>query len=227
MTRVAQSARYRAAHSPACQLKRRFAPRQRRDRAVVTYLAERIRRRIFAGGEEVRRTQRSFHNAAGRAENNACAGAVAQRRIKRGFRDVFHIEVLGTRHARQLSGGDDQIDIAAVTGRIHARQLALGLFCDARHDGDAVNFVRVHAEIVRQPGLADRAEHLLRRLSGGQTAGHFRELRLQKAHPARAARGKHRLVVQIACLQALEQLGAFLHDGQIGGKRGVEHIIRA
>ena len=45
-------------------------------------------------------------------------------------------EVLGTRHARQLSGGDDQIDIAAVTGRIHARQLALGLFCDARHDGD-------------------------------------------------------------------------------------------
>ena len=135
--------------------------------------------------------------------------------------------MLGTRHARQLSGGDDQIDIAAVTGRIHARQLTLGLFCDARHDGDAVNFVRVHAEIVRQPGLADRAEHLLRRLGGGQAAGHFWELRLQKAHPARAARGKHRLVVQIARLQALEQLGALLHDGQIGGKRGVEHIIRA
>ena len=37
LTRVAQSARYRAAHSPACQLERRFAPRQRRNRAVVLY----------------------------------------------------------------------------------------------------------------------------------------------------------------------------------------------
>ena len=168
---------------------------------------------VLAGHEVVRRAERGVHHAAGRAEHDRRARAAAERGVELLLRQMDRGNVVRAEHNVQLARGDAHIDIGNAVLAAHGRQRTLALLCDARHDGDAVNFVRIHAEVVCQPGLADRAEHLLRRLGGGQTAGHFRELRLQKAHPARAARGKHGLVVQIARLQTLEQLGALLHDG--------------
>jgi len=111
LTCVAQSACYRAAHSPACQLERRFAPRQRRNRAVVTHLAECIRRRIFAGGEEVRRTQRGLHNAACRAENNACSGVNAKRHIRCTRLNFIKLDSQFFNHKNQFFGCDYIIHI--------------------------------------------------------------------------------------------------------------------
>ena len=78
-----------------------------------------------------------------------------------------------------------------------------------------------------QPALCHRAEHLLRRLRRRQASGHFRVLAFEKTNPAGAARGEHRLVLEVSGIETLEQLRSFLHDSEVGRERRIEYIIRS
>ena len=57
----------------------------------------------------------------------------------------------------------------------------------------------------------------------------FRELMFEEFHPSRTARGEQRqrniLVATQIFGQAVDELGAFLHDGQVGGPIGIKHIV--
>ena len=53
------------------------------------------------------------------------------------------------------------------------------------------------------------------------------ELGLDKPDPARTAGGEHGPCVLVPVGKALHKLAALLHDGQVGGEVGVEHIVKA
>ncbi len=55
----------------------------------------------------------------------------------------------------------------------------------------------------------------------------MRELSLQEPHPAGTAAGEHGPVIFVPVGKALDELTALLHDGQVGGEVGVEHIVEA
>ena len=80
--------------------------------------------------------------------------------------------------------------------------------------------------------LGDSAKHLLRRLGRGQAVNKLRIARLHKAHPARAAAREHGPAAAVALTlgggaQALEQLGALLHNGEVGREISIEHVLKA
>jgi len=131
--------------------------------------------------------------------------------------------VLGAHDTGKFSRRQHQIHITARAGRLHAGELALGFLCNAGHDRNTVNVFRFNAQVMSQPALCHRAEHLLRR----QASGHFRVLAFEKTNPAGAARGEHRLVLEVSGIQTLEQLRPFLHDSEVGRERCIEHIIRS
>ncbi len=74
--------------------------------------------------------------------------------------------------------------------------------------------------------LRHGAEHLLGALAVAGSP-QVMVMAFEVAHPARAAAGEHRLVFGLPRLEAADELGAFLHDGQVGGEGGVEDIVEA
>ena len=85
----------------------------------------------------------------------------------------------------------------------------------------------IDAHLFGKVALGHGAEHLLGGLGGRQIARIVGELRLQKPHPAGAAGGKHGPAVLAPVGKPLNELAALLHDGQIGGEVGVEHVVEA
>ena len=85
----------------------------------------------------------------------------------------------------------------------------------------------IHADLLREEALGDGAEHGLGRFCGGKVGRVFRVLGFHEAHPAGAAGGEHGPSVLIPVGEAPDELAALLHDRQVGGEIGVEHIVEA
>ena len=136
------------------------------------------------------------------------------------------MDALGTDHAHQFARRQHQIHVAPGFG-VHRGQLAFLFFGHAGHDGNAVQLIRRYAQFAGKVVLGHCAEHLLRALGGRKPVGPLRVMALEVTHPAGAATREHRQVARLARLVAVQELGAFLHDRQIGAERGVEHIVKA
>ena len=135
-------------------------------------------------------------------------------------------------HAHHLAHRQRNVHIGRAVLAHHARQRALGLLGRARHHGHHKQALGLHAQHFGVVGLGDGAEHLLRRLGRGQAVDKLGVTRLHKAYPARAAACEHGPAAAVALAlggltQALEQLGALLHNGEIGREVGVEHVLKA
>ena len=142
--------------------------------------AERVGLGIFAGDQIVGRTQGCFHDAAGGAENNACAGTGAQGGIERLVGQSGHIDMLGANHAGDLPYRQAQIYILAGACIVHGRQVGFLLLGHTGHNGQAENPVGVYAQFVGKVGLCHSAEHLLRRFGRGELIHHIRVLGLEE-----------------------------------------------
>ena len=135
-------------------------------------------------------------------------------------------------HAHHLAHRQRNVHIGRAALAHHARQRALGLLGRARHHGHHKQALGLHAQHLGVVGLGDGAEHLLRRLGRGQAVDKLGVTRLHKAYPARAAAREHGPAAAVALAlggltQALEQLGALLHNGEVGREIGVEHVLKA
>ena len=117
--------------------------------------------------------------------------------------------------------------IRVAAGVVHLRALALGLLGGAGHDGDHEHLVGVDAHLLGEIALGHRAEHLLGGLGGGEAVRIGGILALQEADPAGAAGGEHGPAVLAPVGEALDELAALLHDGEVGGEVGVEDIVKA
>ena len=188
---------------------------------------ESVRVRILARNKEVRRAQRRVHHAAGRAEDDRRAGRGAERAVELLLGQVLGFNVIRAHHNVQLARRDAHVDIGVARVVFHRRQRAFALFRHARHDRDDEQTLCVDADLFGKVALRHRAEHLLGRLGRGEIVRQFGVLGLHKANPARAAGREHRPLILILVGEALDKLAAFLHDREVGGKVGVEHIVEA
>ena len=127
----------------------------------------------------------------------------------------------------------------ANSGRRELGARGLVLLRLAGHDGDDDQVLGLHADLLGVVALGDRAEHLLRALAGARDVQQVREVVLEEVDPARAARGEDRqarLLLRVGVglagplelevlLHAADELVALLHDGEVGGEVGVEHLV--
>ena len=183
--------------------------------------------RIFAGDEVVCGAQRRVHNAAGSAEYDGGSGAGTQWTVEVLLGQEHGVDVVGAHHDIQLAGGDDHIHVGIAAGVLHGGQGALALLGYAGHYGYHEYLVGVYAYLLGKVALRNGAEHLLRGFGGGEVIRKLGILGLQKAHPARAAGGKHGPLVLILMGKALYKFTAFFHYGEVGGEVGIEHIVKA
>ena len=187
---------------------------------------------VLARHQVIGRAHGGLHHAARGAKDHARARAKAQRRIERLLDQRVHAHVARADHAHHLAHRQRNVHIGRAVLAHHARQRALGLLGRARHNGHHEQALGLHAQHLGVVGLGNSAEHLLRRLGRGQAVDKLRIAGLHKAHPTRAAARKHGQAAAVTLAlgggaQALEQLGALLHNGEVGREIGIEHVLKA
>ena len=218
---AAQAADHGAAHRGAGQLKGGLP-----QSGPGTDRREGVRVRVFPCEHIGRCPQGRLHHAAGGPEDNSGPGVDAQGAVRLLFRQEGGFQLVGPEHTDQLPGRENQVHIRAAVHR-HGRQLTLRLFGHTGHDGHAEDFFRRYPQRLSKPALSHAAKHLLGRLGGGKLMGQLRVLALQEPDPAGAAACEHGPAGQPPGLEAVEELAALLHNGQVGGKVGVKHILEA
>lgn len=221
--RIGKAAGNRTADNSAVHVKFRFAPA-----LLSADCAEGIRCRVRADNRIISGAQGSFHNAAGCAEDDAGTRTDTERGIEFRFGQAGNIDIFRTDQAVHFARRERDVHILNAVGLpdIHVPVL-FRLLGEARHDGNTADFLRRDADLLGKITLRDSAKHLLRALRRRQIRHKLRVLRFEEAHPARAAGGEHRIVLEFSRGEALEEFGCFLHDGQVSGERGVEDIIKA
>ena len=139
------------------------------------------------------------------------------------FRQTVKAQSCHANHLSKFAGGQNNIDIL-IAGRIHLRSLAFIFFGDTRHYRYYKHFLSRNPHLICIIGLCNRTKHLLWRFAGGNVIQQVRVVLLHKVNPARATGGNHRQRASI--FHPVEQLIAFLHNGQVGRKVGVEYLIK-
>ena len=224
---VAQPVRHGDAHLGAIDIGHGFLPT-----VEPTHLGKEVGIGILARHQVICRAHGGLHHAARGAKDHTRARAKAQRRIERLLDQRADAHVACADHAYHLAHRQRNVHVGRAVLAHHARQRALGLFGGARHHGHHKQALGLHAQNLGVISLGDSAKHLLRRLGRGQAVNKLRIARLHKAHPARAAAREHGPAAAVALAlggltQALEQLGALLHNGEVGREIGVEHVLKA
>ena len=138
-----------------------------------------------------------------------------------------HLAQVQTLHANQPSqfpGGEDGVDVRQPV-LPHLRPAGLELLGRTRHDADAEDSRRVDLFPRRKIAFDDGSHHLLRTLAGGEVVDEIGIKSLDKLDPAGRAAGEHGQ--PSAVLEAMQQLGAFLHDRQVCGEARIEHALEA
>ena len=181
-------------------------------------------RQLLAGNNLSNGTQSRFHYAACSAEDNCGTSAGSQRRIELCFFQSVKIYTCLANHASQLARCNNYVYIT-ITAGAHFFARSLCLFRGTGHYRYTDNFSRVNACAFRKVGFGNSAEHLLRRFGSRKMRQQLRIFQLNHIYPAGAAGGNHRQ--HAAILQTLQELMAFLHNSQVGGKVCIKNLIKA
>ena len=224
---VAQPVRHGDVHLGAIDIGHGFLPA-----VEPSHVGKEVGIGVLARHQVICRAHRGLHHAARGAKDHARARTKAQRRVERLLGERIDAHVTRADHAHHLAHRQRDVHIGRTALAHHARQRALGLLSRTRHHGHHKQALGLQAQHLGVIGLGDGAEHLLRRFGRGQAVNKLRVTRLHKAHPARAAAREHGPAATVALAlgglaQALEQLGALLHNGEIGREIGVEHVLKA
>lgn len=184
----------------------------------------------FAAVDLVGGTHSGLHNTASGAEDDGSTGGLTERTVEVFLGHAVEVDVVLLEHVGELTGGEAEVDILVATVAEFGTS-ALALLGEAGHDGDDDEVFALHADLRGEVVLGDSAEHTLRRLGGRGVVEQVGEVLLVEGDPSGAAAGEERqldvLVASEELLHAAEELGAFLHDGQVGAPVGVEDIVEA
>lgn len=178
----------------------------------------------FAGDLFVYGTQGCFHNTAGGTEDCTGTGTESKRIVKCTFWQILEGQANVLDELDELAGGKDNVDILSAVAA-HFRPGGLKFLSRAGHDGDRDDIVHVDAGIFRIIGFGNSAEHAHRGFCRGKMADTVGEVFLHVVDPARTAGGHHGQGAAI--LQAIQEFGALLHDGEIGTKIRIKDLVEA
>ena len=154
----------------------------------------------------------------------APAGSDCKRIVKFLVLQCAEVDPRLLNHASDLAGRDCNIDVR------HARRALIGS-CDlellrgARNCRHHIDILGIPAHLFGIVGLHHCTEHLLRGLAGRQIVNEIREVMLAELDPSRRAGGNHRQNALV--LNASDQLGCLLDNGQVGGQIHIEHAVKA
>ncbi len=194
------------------------------DAREPAHVVEFQRLRLFARNFFVNGAERRFHDAARRAEDCAGAGACAERAVKLAFRQVFEGKADVADQLDEFAGGQHSVHVAhSVAANFRTRRLEF--LRGAGHDGDGKDILDRDARVLRVISLGNRAEHGHRGFRRGKVRQKLRIVLFDEIDPAGAAGSHHRH--DAAVLDAVQQLRAFLHDGEVGAEVRVEDPVEA
>ena len=160
----------------------------------------------------------SLRYAACHAEDNAGSGVRSKGSVRLGVGQVFEVNTGLGYHTSQLLRGEDKID------EPFAVLFKLGALC-LRFLGGAGHYCHGEDALSSEVSADKRAEHLHGRAAGRYLRHELGMLILNMLYPARTARGEHRQLC--ARLKLVQEFSSFLHDGKVGGERGIEYIVRS
>ena len=177
------------------------------------------------GDKAVCCAKRSFHNTTRDTEDRASAGVGAEEIVSGFVRKRHEVDTGGLDHTSELARRQNNIGVLeARRGHILIAG-NLELLSRAGHDRSDMDVLAVDAVLLCPVSLGECAEHLLRRLGGREVIGEVGSVLLHPVCPSGAAGGDERKLA--ARREALDELGAFFHDRDIGGEVGVEHLLEA
>ena len=189
--------------------------------------AEGIRVGIGAGDQIIGAAEGGVHHTAGGTEDHRRTGTGTQRTVEGSLLHGGGVDLLAPEHPHDLTGSQHNIHVGIVADGPHGGQGRLAFFCGAGHDGHYKDALGVHTDLLGKVALGQSAEHLLGTLGSGEIVGIIRELALQEPHPAGTAGGEHGPRVPLPMGKAVHELTALLHNGEVGGKIGIKHVVKA
>mmetsp|Transcript_49715 Transcript_49715/g.101050 ORF Transcript_49715/g.101050 Transcript_49715/m.101050 type:complete len:387 (-) Transcript_49715:104-1264(-) len=176
--------------------------------------------------------QCGLHHAAGGTKQLRPAAAGAQWVVKLLLLQLHQVDAGVCKHGGGLDCCDDVVDVAATTALI-ARTVGLALLTHTRHQRARQHVARLDAGLGREEVLDDGAHHHLGRLARREVRDELGVRLLDHGNPARAARCEHgHWLVGVGVAlevvrQAVKQLRALLHDGQISSQKGIKDTVKA
>ena len=179
---------------------------------------------LLAGHDLGNGTQGRLHHAAGRTEDMSRTGGHAEDGVELLIGQLGQHHTGTVQHIAQLTGGDGNIHIGQAHGAL-AVPADLILLRGAGHHAYHHDILGVEALLLGVVGLYQCTEHLLRALAGGKVLHKFGVIMLAEFDPAGGTAGDEGQGA--ALLQAVQQLGALLHDGHIGGGVHVKYPVEA
>ena len=195
------------------------------DAVESTYGSEGDGAVFLAGKNVVNGTESCFHNAAGYAEDNACAGCFAHDvGIEFLIRKLVENDTAAADHFCKFAGSKNGVNIFKAVFIYHFGTLFFKFLCGAGHDGYNKDIFGVDAILFCIIGFDDCALHLVGRLAGRKVIELICVIGFAIVYPAGGAGSDHRK--NAAVLHTAEKLGSLFHDGKVCAEVGVINFFK-
>ena len=187
-------------------------------------------RGALAGEVCVGGAQGGLHHAAGVAEDHAGSRGLAHQGVVGGVLQSGPVDAGGLGPPGQLPGGDDlvgvphSLDAVVVTGGVHLLPPDLEFLGRTRSQSNVDDLPGIQSHLFGKVGLNRGTLHADGAFGGGEMGQQFRGIDLSKVYPAGTAAGELGKGA-VFFRDPADQLAGLLHDSQIGGEVGVQHIV--
>jgi len=169
-------------------------------------------------------TESSLHYTAGSTEDSACAGTDIEGSVEGLVGKIAEVDTCGLDDSAKLAGGDSNVNVGnTCCGLVGTGNLEL--LRGTGNSGYEEDILRIKTHLLCVVGLIHSTEHLLRRLTGRKIIGKLREVVLAVLDPSGRTRGDHGK--STAVLNAAEELGSFLNDGEVSGEIHIVYAVKA
>ena len=181
---------------------------------------------VFLAGENVVNGSESrFHNAAGYAEDNACAGSFAHDILVEFFvRKFGEYDTASADHIAEFAGCDNCVNVFKTFAVNHFGSFFFKLLCSAGHYGNNKDIFRVDSVFFGIITFDYCALHLMRRFAGRKVVKLICIIGFAIVYPARGAGSYHRK--NSAVFHSAEKFGSLFHNGKVCAEIGIVNFFK-
>ena len=180
---------------------------------------------VFLAGENVVNGSESrFHNAAGYAEDYACAGSFAHDILVKVFiRKFVENNTASADHIGKFANGENRVNVFKAFCVDHFGSFFFKFLCGAGHDGNNENIFGVDSVFFSIIALDDCALHLVRRFAGRKMVKLVCVIGFAIVYPAGGTGSDHRK--SSAVFDSVKKFGSFFHNGKVCAEVGIVNFF--
>ena len=182
---------------------------------------------VFLAGENmVNSSESCFHNAAGYAEDNACAGSFAHNILVEVFiRKFAEYDTAAADHICKFADGKNCVNVFKTFCVDHFGSFFFKFLCGTGHDGNNEDILGVDSVFFRIVALDDCALHLVRRFAGRKMVKLIFIISFAIVYPTGGAGSDHRK--NAAVFHSVEKFGSFFHNGKVCAEVGIVNFFKS